>query len=117
MGETSADPLRLQERKPAGCHRISAHHVGAGEPQTQIQHSPTVTACKNMIIEFLVEDVHDYKVRCVRACLCVCFVCVSGVERLVIGSSQLCVVGCWVHLSVFVNSYSYISMFLALPSG
>lgn len=50
-------------------------------------------------------------------CVCVCFVCVSGVERLVIGGSQLCVVGCWVHLSVFVDSYSYISIFLAPPSG
>lgn len=29
VGETSAEPLRLQERKPAGCHRISAHRVGA----------------------------------------------------------------------------------------
>lgn len=63
------------------------------------------------------EDVDGYEVRCARARLFVCFVCVSGVERLVIGSSQLGVVGCWVHLSVFVDSYSYISIFLALPSG
>lgn len=57
-----------------------------------------------MIIVFLMEDVDGYEVRCARARLCVCFVCVSGVERLVIGSSQLGVVGCWVHLSVFVDS-------------
>lgn len=103
VGGTSAEPRRILEWNR---HRISVHSVGAGAPRL-----------KNMIIVFLMEDVDDYKVRCVRARLCVCFVCVSGVERLVIGSSQLSVVGCRVHLSVFVDSYSYISIFLALPSG
>lgn len=54
VGETSADPLRLQEREPAGRHRISPHHAGAGPPA-----QPGCNSVQDMINVCLMEDVHD----------------------------------------------------------